>query len=396
MGIVGVEVDQAPEYKVLYELRAYLDYVGFRRIYKYYVGVNNYYVSPFSISGRRDSNRILHPLENSADTGVGPFLRCLMFGQAVEIESMSPRERQLADLLFDIGIVEKNGATIENGGYQLIAVYDFYLFVDIRINLFKSGFHQTYIGIDSYLMLYYLEISSLNRTAPVLDIGTGTGVGALYASQFSDNVVAIDIDSNALKLSEINCHLNAKDGHIDIRRQDMRDANGEVEGYSAVLCNPPFVGYPDDVSAPIFAKGSGHDGLDYVRSLFGAYGTLLEPGGVLCVVADLVGDENGPYFLDELKSYSNEQHLSVDVFIDGRFPADKQAIALTELLVLQGQELERDTVLERVRSYQRNVLRARYYYLTVMRAVSNPLEKGMRIFNRYESAQRAIDYRYWN
>ena len=58
---------------------------------------------------------------------------------------------------------------------------------------------------DSYLLAENLEIKPGQK---VLEIGTGTGIVAMYASGLSDNITVTDINFDACKLAEENFKLN--------------------------------------------------------------------------------------------------------------------------------------------------------------------------------------------
>jgi hypothetical protein len=56
-----------------------------------------------------------------------------------------------------------------------------------------------------------------------LDLGTGCGVQALFASQHSDRVVASDVNPRAVALATLTMELNGA-GNVDVRAGDLLDA----------------------------------------------------------------------------------------------------------------------------------------------------------------------------
>ena len=58
---------------------------------------------------------------------------------------------------------------------------------------------------DTFLLAENLDI---NYGDSVLEIGTGTGLVAMYASKLTDKVIATDINFNALELAEKNLKKN--------------------------------------------------------------------------------------------------------------------------------------------------------------------------------------------
>jgi len=88
-----------------------------------------------------------------------------------------------------------------------------------------------------------------------LDIGTGCGVQALFASSHSERVVASDLNPRAASLATMTMDLNGVD-NVEVRTGDMLDpAAGEAFGL--VVANPPFVISPSerylfrDAAAPV-------------------------------------------------------------------------------------------------------------------------------------------------
>lgn len=100
-----------------------------------------------------------------------------------------------------------------------------------------------FFGPDSYRFAALIE-AELARAAPgnvgsVLDIGTGSGVGAIVAAQHSGaaRIVGTDINPDALRFARI----NAEAAHV---RLETRDPQGDVrraDRFDLVLANPPYI-----------------------------------------------------------------------------------------------------------------------------------------------------------
>src|SRR5687767_14697484 len=65
-----------------------------------------------------------------------------------------------------------------------------------------------------------LPLSDPARLA-VLDLGTGSGIGAVFAAQRGASVVAVDINPEAVRCARINALLNDLDERIEVRRGDL-------------------------------------------------------------------------------------------------------------------------------------------------------------------------------
>lgn len=83
----------------------------------------------------------------------------------------------------------------------------------------------------------------------VLDLGTGSGVGALFAAKKGAEVVAVDINPDAVRCAQINALLNNMAGDITVMEGDLF-APVSGQRFDLVLFNPPYYrgrpeNYPD-------------------------------------------------------------------------------------------------------------------------------------------------------
>jgi methylase of polypeptide subunit release factors len=89
-------------------------------------------------------------------------------------------------------------------------------------------------------------LASLTVREPVrrtLDIGTGSGVQALWAARHSDHVVAVDVNPRALNLAEFNARLNGI-ANIEFREGSFFGPVAD-ERFDLIVCNAPYVVSPD-------------------------------------------------------------------------------------------------------------------------------------------------------
>lgn len=74
----------------------------------------------------------------------------------------------------------------------------------------------------------------------VLDMGTGSGVGAVFAARWARRVVAVDINPAAVRCARINALLHRVEDRVEVREGDLFEpACGEQ--FDVVLFNPPFL-----------------------------------------------------------------------------------------------------------------------------------------------------------
>lgn len=118
----------------------------------------------------------------------------------------------------------------------------------------------------------------------VLDMGSGSGIGAIFAADRASRVVAVDINPHAVRCARINALLNGVEGTVEVREGDLF-APVTGERFDLVLFNPPYF------------RGAPRDPLDHAwRSLnvverFAAeLGEHLTPDGSALVVLSTDGE----------------------------------------------------------------------------------------------------------
>ncbi len=72
-----------------------------------------------------------------------------------------------------------------------------------------------------------------------LDLGTGSGVGAVFAARRGFRTVAVDVNPHAVRCARINALLHRLEERIDVRQGDLF-APVAGERFDLVLFNPPF------------------------------------------------------------------------------------------------------------------------------------------------------------
>jgi release factor glutamine methyltransferase len=81
-------------------------------------------------------------------------------------------------------------------------------------------------------------LQQVRESDRVLDMGTGCGVNAILAASKSNEVVAVDINPEAVKVAQQNAKVNAVEQKIVFR---MSDVFSKVEGkFDLIIFDPPF------------------------------------------------------------------------------------------------------------------------------------------------------------
>jgi release factor glutamine methyltransferase len=140
--------------------------------------------------------------------------------------------------------------------------------------------------------------AGLIRGGAVLDMGTGSGVCAVFAARHARRVVAVDINPAAVVCAGINARLNHAEHKIDLRCGDLfRPVAGER--FDLVLFNPPFVrGRPQD------DRDRAWRSTDVAERFAAGLSAHLVPGGTALVLLSTYGEPN--VFLEELSGHGFE------------------------------------------------------------------------------------------
>jgi release factor glutamine methyltransferase len=148
----------------------------------------------------------------------------------------------------------------------------------------------------------------------VLDMGTGSGVCALFAANYARRVVAVDINPAAVRCADINARLNHLEHKIDVRHGDLYGPVAQ-ERFDLVLFNPPFLR-----GAPRDWRDSAWRSNDIAERFAAGLNAHLNPGGFALVLLSTFGD--GRVFLDEFR----KQNLEVSVLAERRFVNERLTI----------------------------------------------------------------------
>jgi len=148
----------------------------------------------------------------------------------------------------------------------------------------------------------------------VLDLGTGSGVCALFAARHARRVVAVDINPAAIRCAAINAQLNQLDHKIELHHGDLF-APVHPQRFDLVLFNPPFL------------VGSARDDRDRAwrsNDIAGRFASglaaHLKPGGSALLLLSSFGDAS--LFLKELR----RRGFSISVLAERRFINERLTI----------------------------------------------------------------------
>jgi hypothetical protein len=120
-------------------------------------------------------------------------------------------------------------------------------------------------------------LATLTIREPVqtaLDVGTGSGVQALWAARHCEHVVAVDVNPRALNLAEFNAQLN-NIGNIEFRQGNLFEPVAS-ERFDLIVSNAPYVISPD---ARYAYRDGGLESDAFSEQLLRQAATHLQEGG---------------------------------------------------------------------------------------------------------------------
>jgi release factor glutamine methyltransferase len=154
----------------------------------------------------------------------------------------------------------------------------------------------------------------VQRDWAVLDMGTGSGVCAIFAARHARSVVAVDINEAAVRCADINARLNHLEHKIDVRQGDLF-APVQNEKFDLILFNPPFLrGTPTDDRDRAWRSS------DVAERFVAGLRAHLTPRGCALVLLSTFGD--GGHFLHAFR----DSGLGVSVFAERRFVNERLTV----------------------------------------------------------------------
>ena len=159
-----------------------------------------------------------------------------------------------------------------------------------------------------------IEPPLVKRDAEVLDMGTGCGVGAVFAARYARRVVAVDINAAAVRCAGINAQLNHLEHKIDVRHGDLFTPVS-AERFDLILFNPPFLR-----GAPRNDRDRAWRSSDVAERFAAGVSAHLKPDGCALVLLSSFGDSG--HFLEEFRRHG----LAIAVLAERRFVNERLAI----------------------------------------------------------------------
>lgn len=178
-------------------------------------------------------------------------------------------------LLTEAGLLQVDGELLVP--QVRVHVYNNCLFVEPRAN--RSILDASY----KLANVVTQALPRMKYTRRMLDVGTGTGFHSILFARDFDEVVALDIDEDALANTAQNCAINGTDNVVRLQS----DMYTQVEGqFDLIVANPPplFVpeGYQKDSDYGRFYDG-GDFGIELARRIMDGFDEYLADDGVAMI-----------------------------------------------------------------------------------------------------------------
>jgi release factor glutamine methyltransferase len=182
----------------------------------------------------------------------------------------------LMDLLDAAGVLERH----EDGWRSLVrfSSYDDELFLHSAFPTATAD--SVFFGPDTYRMADAAVAHLTSRSTPVrraVDIGSGTGAGAITVAKRAPEaeVIGVDINDTALRYARINAELAGTDRVRLCRSNLLNDVDGT---FDLIIANPPFM---IDAARRTYRDGGGPHGNGLTLAVLDTARQRLAPGGSL-------------------------------------------------------------------------------------------------------------------
>ena len=148
-----------------------------------------------------------------------------------------------------------------------------YRYGGLRLRIPPGVFHPGLYFSTPVLLRFLKKVELRDKT--LLDVGTGSGLLALYAAQQGAHATALDLSPLAAATARRNAAANALP--LEVLESDLFDALPPGRSYDIVLVNPPYYPLaPQRVEEHAFYAG---EQLEYFQRFFAGLGDVLAPAG---------------------------------------------------------------------------------------------------------------------
>lgn len=208
---------------------------------------------------------------------VDTLLELFIDGHPIEIDRITAHvSSTIVDSAIEMTLVERNGRYLKSK-LCLFPCFGKYIVTD-RCEKNTSINQVMYLWGESFLLGGLVKRSPRRRA---IDLGTGSGVHAILASDHCDKVFAVDINPRAIEFAKFNGALNGIDNIEFVLSDLFKSVNSTCD---LLVANPPYA--PDCAAraGDNFWSG-GAEGSEILRKIVEAIPTRLDLDGTCHLIA---------------------------------------------------------------------------------------------------------------
>lgn len=202
-----------------------------------------------------------------------------------------------------LGLLHAAGALAHDGEFLRSRVR----FSSLQGGLFAHSAYPTtdtdavFFGPDTYRFCSLLQ-RRVKAAQRVVDVGCGSGAGAISIARRTGQRVLADISARALSFARVNAELNGVSA--DVVQSDVLAAiSGEVD---LVIANPPYM---RDEAARVYRDGGGAHGEGLALRIVSEASNRLRRGGVLVLYTGSAIVDGTDTFLEAVLPLLRSRHL---------------------------------------------------------------------------------------
>ena len=240
---------------------------------------------------------------------------------------------QLVNGLLELGLLEWDGTDrVRTANYSVVSYLGRYFVVSINpyYPASRDPDAPVYIGADSLTLASSLPMHC--RVKRCLDLCTGSGIQAILMAAVAEEVVAVELNEQAVAAARFNAVLNGVEERVHVMHGNLYAALPE-DAYDLIVSNPPFLPVPTGVHHAMCGHG-GEDGLAILRPLLAGIPGRLTTQGKALVYAEGVGDAQGPFVRRLLEELAEKHDLDIQLLLVSR-------LSVKNTLVLKAASLSR-------------------------------------------------------
>ncbi len=173
---------------------------------------------------------------------------------------------------------------------------------------------SVYVGPDSLTLAANLPWS--RGMTRCLDLCTGSGIQAILMAATAEEVVAVELNEQAVQAARFNAVLNNVADRVQVIGGNLYDV-APAGPCDLIVSNPPFLPVPAGVHHAMCGHG-GEDGLVILRPLLLGIPHRLSEAGMALVYAEGVGDAEGPFARALLADVARSDAMDIDIVLVSR------------------------------------------------------------------------------